>query len=196
MDWVKEKKKHDYLDEFERWMNLDEVMKPKAKCSGGTKDCVNLRLARNFTLVTDLDMKINGGTIYVPAYIEGRTHFGIPKYRRTWTVIVRYGTCQEQLDFADVQEVAPHTLALFLNVTGYSRIYPEFAWAASHGMCPLGVAWRAPYSKDHIQQKWEDEINIPYGSSFDMDSEDEDRMDEFKKRKKMKREEQGEDVED
>jgi len=59
MDWVKEKKKHDFLDEFEKWINQDEVVTPKRQSCRSSKDNINLRVARNFTLVTDLDMKID-----------------------------------------------------------------------------------------------------------------------------------------
>ena len=79
MDWVKEKKKHDFLDEFEKWINLDEVVTPKRQSSGSCKDNINLRVARNFTLVTDLDMKINGGTIYISTELEGGNRHGIPR---------------------------------------------------------------------------------------------------------------------
>jgi len=196
MDWVKEKKKHDFLDEFEKWINLDEVVTPKRQSSGSSKDNINLRVARNFTLVTDLDMKINGGTIYIPTELEGGNRRGIPRYGRAWEVFMRYENRISRYSIELAMELAPHTLALFLNVAGFTRIYPEFAWAATPGMCPMGIAWRAPRPIAYIQKKWDEENNREMGEPMFFDSEDEERMEEFQKRKKRKIEEHGENVED
>ena len=47
-----------------------------------------------------------------------------------------------------------------------------------------------------IQQKWDKENNRYMGDPMMFDSEDEERMKEFQKRKKLKREEHGEDVDE
>ena len=142
MDWVKEKKKHDFLDEFEKWINLDEVVRPRRLANGGAKDNINIRVAKNFTLVTNLDMDINGGTIYVPTSATPITTHGVSRYGRTWSITLRFHH-QRLWKYEEAREVAPHTLALFLNVAGFTRTYPKFAWAATPQMCPMRIAWRS-----------------------------------------------------
>ena len=182
MDWNKEKEKVDYLDKFDDWINLEDVLYMNQLPHGLSK--INLKASRNYGLLRDLDFKKGNGTYHELVYLKCHQDHEIPRFKRHWRAEVRIDGKRASMSLKELKNTIPHTTALYLNIGGHSRLYPECAWAADPELCPLVEDTYYRKNQKRWKKKKEAEKLLQMGDPSDPDSEEEAWVKNAKKRKR------------
>ena len=182
MDWNKEKKKVDYLDQFDNWINLKEVLYIDETPHGISR--INLKASRNYGLLRDLDFMKGNGTYHELVYLRCHQNKEIPRFKRQWRAEVRIDGKTSNMSLKELRTIIPHTTALYLNIGGHSRIYPECAWAADPELCPLVEDTYFRKNQGRWKKKREKERGLQMGDPTEVDSEEEAWIKKAKRRKR------------